>query len=170
MPRYERDYQGIPARLDENRGMDPNHRGAYRGMRMRSGPGQAAYGWHRWTHEQDLETSGGFRGTHGGGPAGSQDRFRNSRPRYDRDLQGGGVAHDWRYDTAYLRDFNADSIRFRDEGWGQGRGRNDTAGGRSAAGSRDAYDSGFRWKGANRGMSEGGFGEPWTWGPMRGAR
>jgi hypothetical protein len=169
MPRYAEDYQGIPARIEGARGMDPNHRdGGYRGMRMTSGPHQAAYGWHRWTHEGDFETSGGFRGRYGGGPARSEDRFRNSRPRYDADLRGRGGVHDWRYDTEYLRDFNADSVRFRDGGqWGGGSRPGEGGKMRSA---RRGYDTGFRWKGAERTTSEGGYGEPWVWGPMRGAR
>ncbi len=164
MPRYARDFQGIPARIEGASGMDPNHRDGYHGMRMVSGRGQAPYGWHRYTHEADFEGSGGFRGRYGGGPAGRDDRFSNSRPRYDSELRGGGGVHDWRYDTEYLRDFNANSTRFREGGgWG--------AGGRPSGGSRAGrYDGGFRWGGPQRGLSEGGYGEPWAWGPMRGAR
>jgi hypothetical protein len=169
MPRYARDFEGIPARLEgEARGMDPNHRGGYQGMRMISGRGQAPYGWHRFTHEADFEGSGGFRGRFGGGPSGRDDHFRNSRPRYDRDLQGGGGVHDWRYDTAYLRDFNSESTRFGENGqWGSGRGEG--RGGSPGPG-QGRYDGGFRWGRPQRGLNEGGYGEPWAWGPMRGSR
>jgi hypothetical protein len=164
MPRYAEEYGNIPAR-GYDRGMDPNHRGGYRGMRMISGPHQAAYGWHRWTHGHDFEGSGGFRGRHGRQDEGGRERFLNFRPRYDRDLRGGGGVHDWRYDTEYLRDFNSNSSRFEPDGrWGRGTGP------RRGAGRPSRYDGGFRWERQRGQANEAGFADSWAWGPMRGAR
>jgi hypothetical protein len=168
MARYASEYQGIPGWGGEPRGMDPNHRGGYQGMRMQSGPHQAPYGWHRWTHPNDFEASGGFRGRYGGAARETGERYLNSRPSYDRDLRGGGGVHDWRYDTEYLRDFNAESTRFGPDGrWGV---RSGAAPEESGLRQRRPYDGGFRWGRPPRGMSEGGYSEPWTWGPMRGSR
>lgn len=86
MARYSHDYIGIPARMpgqwDTSRdSMDPNFRGGYRGERMREGGRwQAAYGWHRRTHAEDLEGFGGYRG-----------RYRSGGQRVERG-----------YDRAYL--------------------------------------------------------------------
>ncbi|CAN5731750.1 hypothetical protein BH23GEM6_BH23GEM6_16150 [soil metagenome] len=173
MPRYANDYHGISAQPEGTRGLDPNHRGAYRGMRMQGGRGMAPYGWYRWTHETDLETSGGFRGSYGGGAAAREERFDNFRPRYDRDLGGAGV-HDARYDTEYLRDFNSRSIRFQEDLQGSPRRENRGRYGgeyddRDSPRSR-RYDNGIRRGYANRGMTEAGYAESWAWGPMRGAR
>jgi|GEM_PF-6491896 len=173
MAHYAKDFQGISARPEGNRGLDPNHRGAYGGMRMEGGRSMAPYGWHRWTHQADLETSGGFRGRYGGETAPGGERFNNFRPRYDRDLGGAGV-HDARYDTAYLRDFNSRSIRFREDaqnsGSRQSRARYGSGyeGGETPRSRR--YDEGIRSGYANRGMSEAGYAESWARGPMRGAR
>jgi hypothetical protein len=98
---YARDFMGIPARLRGEAGRDPNFRGGYRGMRMRSEGWQAAYGWHRWTHEGDLGPHGAFGGVHGGRP-------RRAAP----GQQDGGVRS--RYDRELLRTFNASSERLRD--------------------------------------------------------
>lgn len=168
MPRYTDDYLGISGRPEPPRGMDPNHRDGYQGQRMRAGPGQAAYGWHRWSHPDDFDGSGGFHGHHAGESRDGRTLSR-ARPPYDREMRGGGGVHDWRYDTEYLRDFNATSTRFRDDGgWGGNRQRGG-GDGRLPSG-RSAYDTGFRWRYGNRGMSRGGYSDSWSWGPMRGSR
>lgn len=187
MPRYVTDYQGISGQPERGEGMDPNHRNGYHGMRMRAHPGQAAYGWHRWTHEADLETHGGYGGRQLSGSYDRDHRSADRGSRYDLELHhagrgrspwpidddhlhAGGV-RDLRYDDELLREFNADSIRFRNEGRYRGRGGSGRprleSGGR---GGRSAYDHGFRRGYGNRGMSDGGYTDPWTWGPMRGAR
>jgi hypothetical protein len=172
MPRYSSDYGGIPANPSENRGMDPNHRNGYQGMRMYGGPRQAAYGWHRWTHERDLETSGGFHGRHEGTPGESRGQF--GRPRYDQDHRGGGGVHDLRHETRYLRDYNADSIRFREEGSRAGERQQRERSNRDAVAGdrvrRRGYDTGFSRGYGNRGLSDGGYSESWTPSSARGRR
>jgi hypothetical protein len=169
MPRYAHDYQGISARDARPRGLDPNHRDGYQGMRVRGGRGQAPYGAYRFTHAGDFEGSGGYQGRYAGDLEGGSGRQRGG---YDRLLRasgtgGGGGVHDWRYDTEYLRQFNSESPRFRQDGrWGRsGRGSGSGEGARPSG-----YDGGFRWDYANRGMSRGGYTDSWTWGPMRGSR
>jgi hypothetical protein len=174
MSRYMKDYGGIPAKPFANQGMDPNHRNGYQGMRMYGGPRQAAYGWHRWMHERDLEMNGGFHGRHEGLAADSPGRIGRPPRRYDQDLRGGGGVHDLRYETQYLRDYNADSIRFRDEGARGGgrqeRERSDRDAGAADRSRRRGYDTGFSRSYGNRGVSDGGYSDSWNPGSMRGRR
>ena len=62
MARYEKEFWGMPGEFTESRGLDPNYRDGYHGMRMVGGNGRAAYGAHRWAREGDLEREGGYRG------------------------------------------------------------------------------------------------------------
>ena len=57
MTRYEHWYVGVSARPEPPRGMDPNYRDGYRGMRMQGGAWQADYGRYREHHQGSL----GFR-------------------------------------------------------------------------------------------------------------
>lgn len=157
MARYVDDYQGISGQFERPRGIDPNYRGPYRGMRMRSEPGQAAYGRHRLTHPEDFEGSGGFLGRYG------------RRGLYTGEFEagyggqgGGGGVRDLRRDRQALREFNANSPQLRGE---QGYDR-DARPRREPRFPHPRYD---RPDYANRGIA-GGYSEGWAWGPMRGAR
>jgi hypothetical protein len=55
MARYDHWYEGISARPEPPRGMDPNYRDGYRGMRMQGGPWQAEYGRYREYHQDSLD-------------------------------------------------------------------------------------------------------------------
>lgn len=158
MARYAYDYQGIPARLRYDNGMDPNFRGGYRGMRMTGGDWQAAYGRHRLHHAGDLETAGGF---YGRGLRGEYPRMRERLP---EETAGGGT-RDRRYDRDLLRQFNANSVRLRGEGRGSeergAEGREVDRPRRQRGGNEFGY--------TNRGLSESGYSQGWARGPMRGA-
>ena len=166
MARYVDDFQGIIGHDLPGRGMDPNYRGAYGGMRMAGGGYQAAYGRYRLGHAEDFGGSGGFRGRYGGATGPGIGRPRGGGPgRYDREWSGGGVRN-IRYDRELLHEFNANSPALRRGGrydmehlrplprgvapWSRGRGE------------RPDY--------SNRGVSDAGYSEGWAWGPMRGAR
>ena len=154
MARYSYDFMGIRGNAGNPRGMDPNYRGGYGGMRMHGDDAQAAYGRHRATHPEDFQGSGGFRGARGG---------------YDRGWGGGGV-RDLRNDPRAMRDFNANSpvVRY---GGDYGRRRYGSDYGRGGAPRRaPEHFQGERFDYANRGLGSGGYGEGWAWGPMRGAR
>lgn len=176
MARYQEDYGGIAGDLHDHRGMDPNHRGGYQGMRMHAGQRQAAYGWHRWTHPRDFHGSGGFDGRYSGDYDRSAPRRLPSHG-YDREIRGAGGVYDLVRDPEHLRMFNSDSIRFRDEGQGAPRRQtgnryeNDYRGsGAERSPAPRGYDSGLRRAYGNRGINEAGYGEAWAWGPMRGSR
>ena len=158
MARYEEEFAGMPARARPPTGVDPNFRGGYGGMRMHGGYGRAAYGAHRMDHLHDLEGSGGYGGIHPGGPP---QRWRG----YDRDWHEMGGVRRFR-DPHFLHEYNANSPALRRRGYGaemepvrepwpvqtwehQGR-----------------YRPGY----SNRGMSDGGYSEPWAHFPMRGGR
>lgn len=172
MPRYQDDFGGITGNPGRGRGMDPNHREGYQGMRMHATHGQSAYGWHRWTHPLDFESSGGFIGRYAGD---YHDRPRRISPQAGRefDTRGGGGVYDMVREPEHLRMYNAESIRFRDEGrgarGGAGRYANDYRGAGLPRG-RSGYDNRFLRGYTNRGRNEAGYTESWTWGPMRGAR
>jgi hypothetical protein len=161
MARYETEYQGIPAAFAEARGLDPNYRDGYWGMRMTGGGGRAAYGMLRARLSQDLETAGGFGGIHG-----HSDRAQ-IRSRYGRE-ESGGVRDPFR-DLDFIRDFNARSPMY------DGDRR---SGERYPAGPRDQIAHERSWSPnrtedghyGDRSISEGGYGEVWARGPMRGAR
>lgn len=163
MARYVDDYQGIPGHATEPRGMDPNYRGGYRGMRMGADPGQGAYGWYRWRRQRDLEGEGGFAGRgspydHGyrGGPG----HF------YDWETRGGGGLRDPRYDRDFLRGFNAYTPDYRREGRWEGRYARDYRGPGGPIPGNERYRSGY----ANRGIGSGGFSEAWQHRPAHGSR
>jgi len=167
MTRYQHEFMGIPAGSWTPRGMDPNYRGGYRGMRMRGDDRQAAYGWHRWTHEEDFAGSGGFLGRVDRPlrPSG-EGGYRRPPAAYDRDWEGGGV-RDLRRDPRAMREFNANSPALHpEEGYGPAR-YDDFA---RRRGPLPGHYHGERFDYANRGLSSGGYGEGWAWGPMRGAR
>lgn len=111
MTRYIREFEGIPSEMTTPGGLDPNYRDGYQGMRMRTGPGQAAYGAYRFLHRAELGTVGGFEGIHGG---------RSLTPGQERllgvgdlvapeDRDGAVVPTD---DPEFLRDFDSRGIRF----------------------------------------------------------
>lgn len=159
MARYQRDYEGIPADMRGGRGMDPNHRGGdYRGQRLQGEPGQAEYGRYRAQHQRELEPYGGFRGSHA--PRGyDRDYARGGRAGYDWGYRGGGGMRDPR-DPEYLRHLNANSPNVR---YGM-RPRYDDDTPR-----RGRYDEGVRLRRqgepgpdySGRGLTRGGFGQPW---------
>lgn len=142
---YEHDFMGIPANIRGNRGMDPNHRGGYGGMRMRGDGWQAAYGEYRWRHGHELG------GQHG--PRGRYERDFRPLPRgYDRGIAGGGVRA--RRDPEMIRTFNAESEYLR-EGGHRDRGASYDRGLRGGPRHRLGNDPGY----TNRGLSSAGYGE-----------
>lgn len=161
MSRYNREFMGISGHPERPGGADPNYRDGYSGVRMRGGPGQAAYGHYRWRHQGDL-------GFERGVPM--------HRYGYDYDLMpvdygharrmpnGGGV-HDVRYDDEFMRDFNAESPLFRGGSWRQRRGGGAPG---EQSGRTPPYDTGYRPQYGQRGMSSSGYSQPWARGPMRG--
>lgn len=170
MARYQEEFMGIPGGPGTPRGMDPNYRGGYRGMRMHGDARQGAYGWHRWTHEEDFAGSGGFLGRvdRPQGPP-REGGYRRPPGAYDREWGGGGV-RDLRHDPRAMREFNAESPALHPEER-HGRPRYDDFARRP--GPRrpmPGHYQGERFDYANRGLSSGGYGEGWAWGPMRGAR
>lgn len=163
MARYEHEFMGIPGDPRGGRGMDPNHRGGYGGMRMHGDDRQGAYGWHRWTHEEDFRGSGGFLGDRDRPPRlGGEGGFRRPREEYNRGWGSGGV-RDLRHDREALREFNARSPGLR---YGAEYDRPDFR----RRGRGPGHFQGDRFDYANRGLSAGGYGEGWAFGPMRGAR
>jgi hypothetical protein len=152
MARYVDEYQGIAARDMPARGMDPNFRGAYGGMRMHGGPYQAEYGRHRMRHPGDFERWGGAMG------AGER-----RMPRGAADWRGG--VRDIRYDRELLHDFNANSPALQ-----RGRGGRDLEPRRPLPRGIAPWSRPGRAGYSNRGISDGGYSEGWAWGPMRGAR
>ncbi|MEX2571150.1 MAG: hypothetical protein WD737_07570 [Gemmatimonadota bacterium] len=163
MARYEREFMGIPAEFTEARGMDPNHSGHYRGMRMGSGQGRAAYGAHRLVHERDLGTEGGFAGLHG---RSDDARARPFDPRWN---DHGGVGDPSRRGRL-LHDFNANSPMYARPSprprYGRELERRERFLLERAWLPSRQYRPGY----SNRGMTEGGYSEGWARGPMRGAR
>lgn len=162
MARYTDEYEGITGGFRPPRGLDPNYRGGYHGMRMEGGPEQAEYGRYRLRHRDDFQGVGGFDGGYSGYYGGRRER---SAPDHYPEREWGGL-RDPRYDREFIRDFNANSPVLRRGGrYGsemeRGRGPDD-APGRTHWG----YDPRY----ANRGLSSSGFGEGWARGPMRGAR
>ena len=155
MARYVDDYQGISGHRDRARGMDPNYRGGYGGMRMRAEEGQAAYGAYRVTHPQAFQGSGGVAGRYA--PRHGSGRPERGQGGYDREWGGGGV-RELRRDPDAMREFNARSPMLRDRGYD----REQRPLGRGPERDRFGY--------SNRGISSAGYAESWAWGPMRGAR
>jgi hypothetical protein len=103
MSRYATEFGGLP-NVGEPRGMDPNYRGGYGGMRMGSGYGRAAYGEHRFLRSGDLESAGGFYGIHSG--SGADYRHPQERGAYDRGWSERGGVRDSYRDERLIRDFN----------------------------------------------------------------
>lgn len=170
MTRYAHDFMGTTTDLVRPRGMDPNFRDGYRGMRMHGDDQQAAYGWYRWRHERDLGGSGGYPGLVDRAQEGGRGGYGPPPAAYDRDWEGGGV-RDLRTDRRALREFNAASpgLRYGAEYETSRYGRDY----RPRGGSRGALPGHFRgdrFDYGNRGLSSGGYSEGWAWGPMRGAR
>lgn len=172
MARYEDDFfrdsfRGFPPpRRDAGRGMDPNYgRRGYRGERMEPGDRyHAAYGRYRARHTQEL--SGYARYDQEMRLRGYDRDFRQERdPGFGREREDGV-----RYDSEYLRDFNANSTALRygparrgpvprrsfgkPEEVNRGRPTHRTDASRNLR-----YDDGFaRYTGYN----SGGFAEPWV--------
>jgi hypothetical protein len=140
MARYDHWYEGISARPESPRGMDPNYRDGYRGMRMQGGPSQAEYGWYRMRHQDDL----GFR--RGSPVRGYGDDYELTPVRYDPESGriGGGGVHGRRYDGPY-------------------HGGADRQLGPGPV-------PGYRFRYSNRGLTGGGYSDAWAFGPMRGSR
>lgn len=127
---------------------DPNwSAGAYHGMRMRAANGQAAYGFHRATHEHDLLGYGGFHGVYdeGTGRYGADGAFHHpsleardprarkrlaaaTPPEMAGRVEDGGV----RADNRYLAQYNVASQELHDRPEGRGYGHA-PAGGRDGA-------------------------------------
>jgi hypothetical protein len=168
MARYERDYGGIRADTGAPRGMDPNHRETYGGMRMQGSPYQAAYGLYRHHHAGALGDAGrdGYRA------GGRYDRgltYPRGRPeRYDSSMRRDGGVHDWREHPERIRHYNANSPLLQ----GGGRDEDRMSSGRELRRGVRPYeiDARFRHDYGNRGLSSGGFSEPWARGPNPGAR
>lgn len=186
MARYEREYgesmRGFDMRPGRSgvRGADPNYRGGYGGLRMEPGyGGQAAYGWHRATHRDELGGYGGYRGVDrrydqmGGyrtnpvynGEYENQygSRGHNIRRGYDNGYGPGGDGG-VRGDTRYLGQYNSHSPGIqnapgrgydRNFGWAPGP---EQGGGRAASGGRDPRHEPLREHGSN-GYNSGGFSE-----------
>lgn len=172
MARYEHEFMGISGDFERGRGMDPNFRGgAYRGMRMRGSPSQAAYGRYRRTHADELGGEGGFRGQSARQGYGDQYQPGYRQPpvgwRYDDSYRGGGGVHDVRYDREFMRDFNANSPLFRGEGHARESYERDF---RERGGHPVERDSWPKGRYANRGLSSSGYSEAWARWPMRGGR
>lgn len=169
MARFVDRYQEISGHHEPPRGMDPNYRGRYRGMRMGAEPGQGAYGWYRWRHADELGGNGGFPGRSPGAKQGRHDAYDSHlrRPRsYDWELGGGGV-RDARYDRQLLHDFNANSPALRGEGRPQGRYGVDY---RQRGSHPIPRPTENRFGYTNRGIGSAGFSESWAPSPGRGAR
>lgn len=158
MARYQRDFMGIPADPRESRGDDPNYGRGYRGMRMRGGPVQAAYGRYRQLHADDLGTMGGFYGQF---DRGEDPRLSGHRP----GVEDGGL-RDARYDRHLLHEYNSTSQRLRGEP--RGRDSDEVRSLQKRARMPDAH-GGERFGYSNRGYSSGGYSQGWAYGPMRGA-
>jgi hypothetical protein len=168
MARYIHDYRDISGEDLPARGMDPNYRGRYRGMRMQADPGQGAYGWYRWRHAGDLGENGGFGGR--GYPQDERvryDRDFGARRFYDWEMHGGGGLRNPRYDREFLRDFNSESQAYRGEGRHEGRYGVDY---RERGGHPVHGDPRYRFDYGNRGLASGGFSEAWQHRPGRGSR
>lgn len=169
MARYVDDYRGIIGHDVPGRGMDPNYRGGYEGMRMRGGPSQAEYGWYRALHPGDFAGaggSGGFgprRGPLGLPPA--EARMGPTRGPQGPHGWGEGGVRNSRYDRELLHDFNANSPALARE-----RGRYDLEQRRPLPRGVSPWRTANRPGYSNRGMSDAGYSEGWAWGPMRGAR
>lgn len=162
MARYVDEYQGISAHDEPPRGMDPNYRGGYGGMRTRGGHGQAAYGRYRMGHADDLGGERGPFGMYGGrGMYTGEYEAGYDRPAprgYDRGYQGRGYDRGWQ--GGGVHGYADDRMV-----WGRGPGYD-----RDMGGPPRGHERGY-WPGySNRGLSRGGYSEGWAWGPMRGAR
>ena len=163
MARYVHDFRDISGDPLPPTGADPNYRGRYRGMRMGADPGQGAYGWYRWRHAGEL----------GRGPGNDQGYVRGydggyqARRFYDWELHGGGGLRNPRYDREFLRDFNANSQAFRDEGRREGRYGGDY---RQRGGYPLPRDTRDRFGYTNRGLSSSGYSEAWQHRPGHGSR
>src|SRR5690606_11067721 len=152
MARYVDDFMGIPNEYHRVRGMDPNYREHYRGMRMRGHDYQAPYGWYRARHRDALGHSAGFHGivswdyTGGGYDRG----YRG----YDRGfgIGDGGAVYNPYYDRHYLWDYNAYGEAIR-SGGGRGDGYD-----REMRPLLESVHEGYRQSYGNRGVSSGGYG------------
>ena len=168
MARYIHDYQDMSGDPLPPRGMDPNYRGRYRGMRMGADPGQGAYGWYRRQHQRELEGSGGFMGqSPPRGSSGGYDREQGFGRPYDWEMHGGGGLRNPRYDRDFLRGFNANSQAYRGEGRHEGRYGTDY---QERGGHPIDRDTRQRFGYANRGLSSSGFSEAWQHRPGHGSR
>lgn len=169
MARYVDDYQGIVGHDVPPRGMDPNFRGVYGGMRMRGGRGQAEYGRYRLQHPEDFGGSGGFAGrygAHGVAPGRRREVPREPGVGYGREWGSGGV-REIRYDRELLHDFNANSPALEPR---RGPYDVDTRSRlRRGVAPWSRGPGGHPWY-SNRGISDAGYSEGWAWGPMRGSR
>ena len=170
MARYVNDYRDTSGDPLPPSGMDPNYRGRYRGMRMGADPGQGAYGWYRWRHAGELGPAGGFAGRPLPGGRGydrGYDRGYQAGRFYDWELHGGGGLRNPRYDREFIRDFNANSQMFRDEGRREGRYGTDY---RERGGHPLPRDTRDRFGYTNRGLSSSGYSEAWQHRPGHGSR
>lgn len=163
MARYTDEYEGITGGFRQPRGMDPNFRGGYQGMRMGGGPNQAEYGRYRMRHPGDFQGSGGYQGGYGAYYTGEGGRYAAD---YRPEWHGGGL-RDPRYDRGLMHDFNANSPMLRSY---RGRYGRDMERPRHAGEAPGSTHQGYDPRYANRGVSSSGFSEGWARGPMRGAR
>jgi hypothetical protein len=167
MTRYQRDFAGIRG-AGEARGMDPNFRNGYGGMRMGGGNGRAPYGAYRWDRARDLETWGGFEGW---GPDGrGRGGAGRGRPEFHPDVEQRGGLRSPYGDERILREFNTRSPELS-----RNRGRT-RYGGEMEPRERGPVDRpwspqrDFRPEYSNRGVTDAGYSEGWARGPMPGAR
>jgi hypothetical protein len=164
MARYVEHFGGLSAGFGEPRGMDPNYRDGYHGLRSSGGAGRAPYGMHRYDRRDDLGTMGGFGGIHGG-----PDR----RPDWDGDEEG-GLGRDAFRAPRLLRHYNSRSPALREIDGGyvseELRGsRRELARGPER---EPAWmpDRGYRGESTNRGVAPGGFSQSWARPGMPGGR
>jgi len=164
MGRFQKDFAGISGDV-ETRGLDPNYRGPYGGMRMEGGGGRAAYGAHRWIRSQDLETWGGFDGVDGG-----QDG--RGTPELHPEWEESGSVRGPGREERIIRDFNANSPELSEEV----RGARDQPEAEQVRDDRGHVERdwspprGFRQGYSNRGITDAGYSEGWARRTNRGGR
>ncbi|MQA90519.1 MAG: hypothetical protein GEU90_09815 [Gemmatimonas sp.] len=157
MARYESEFDGMPALFTQPRGLDPNFRGGYGGMRMRDVWGRAAYGDYRLRHQYELETEGGYCGIHRG--------LGGPRTRTPRAWEESGGLVDPRVRRA-IEEFDARGPRYAGPPR-QRRARYDMD---ISTPTRGRPHAGYEPRYTNRGVTPGGYGVGWAYGAMPGSR